>query len=997
MRSVGIRRNEVAELSALYALNVLDSEPEGEFEALVRAAAIICAVPVALISLVDADRQWVKANFGLPGFSELPRGMAFCAHTVLSDQLFEVADATLDPRFAQHPLVIGEPKLRFYAGAPVCLSNGHRVGSLCVLDDHARTLDDTQRELLQCMALAVARALECRAASPQLLQQVTERAQEELLRRQDDAVLRHRAERELLDERRRLADIIDATGVGTWEWNVRTGELRANARYAQLLGYTLDDPTTAAPMLASDWDEHIHPDDSSRSEHLLKQHFEQHSDRYACELRLLHSDGHWVWVMDRGQVISWGPDGAPEWMFGSRQDISERKQQDAALRESEAFLDRTGRLAGVGGWAFDFIDSHLTWSDETRRIHGAPPGYQPVLADALNFYSPEIQPVLKTAIGRALSVCEPWDMELPMVRADGVQIWTRSVGAVEFKDGRAARLVGAFQDITERKLLDLQLTAALAEAHDLYNNAPCGYHSLDADGKFLHVNATALAWLGCSREELIGKRRMPDFFTAEGRALFQQCFGKFRAERRVDGLEFELSVPQAAPRRVSVSATAVRDAEGNFLMSRTAMFDITESHAAKKALRELTAIFDNTSDFVIQTDRHGNIVYMNPSVRRATDIGADEPVTHLDYASFYTPETMRLCAEVITPTLKAGAPVWVGEAMVYLAGQRVVPVNQIVIAHRDSTGRIERYSAVLRDIGAEVEVKRQMLLQTATLRSVTEAIPATVAVVDMDGIYRFVNGAFERWCGMLRHEIIGQPARLVLGELECSRRWPWMERALAGESVNFVLDYPSEEGTTYLDLNYVPLHLDDGQVDGFVAVTQDITQQKQEELRLVQMAQRDPLTGLLNRAGFEQQMNQLLQAGQGAALAVLYIDLDHFKPVNDQHGHPVGDQVLQIFAKRLLALVRSTDAVARLGGDEFAIVLTDTAAEANAERVADDVLAAAHAPFKVDALTINIGASVGVAFNADPDTGWQGLVQRADNKLLAAKAGGRGRQVGAAR
>ena len=995
MRSAELRQDEEASLSALYALNVLDSDPEGEFEALARAASIICGSPMALISLIDADRQWFKANFCLPGFSELPRATVFCAHTVLSDQLFEVADAALDPRFADNPLVIGEPKIRFYAGAPVCLSNGHRVGSLCVLDHHARTLDDTQRELLRWLALAVARALEGRAQS-QLLQQAAERVQEELLRTQDEVTLRRRAERELLDEQRRLANLIDATGVGTWEWHVPTGEFRSNARYAQLVGHTPDDPATVMLMLASDWDEHIHPDDSPRAALLLQQHFEQHSDRYACELRLLHSDGHWVWVMDRGQVISRGPDGAPEWMFGSRQDISERKQQEAALRESEAFLDRTGRLAGVGGWAFDFIDNQLTWSDETRRIHGTAPDYQPVLADALTFYPAEAQLVLKAAISRALAVCEPWDMELPMVRADGVQIWTRSVGAVEFNDGRAARLVGAFQDITERKLLDLQLTAALAEAQDLYDNAPCGYHSLDADGKFLHVNATVLAWLGCSRDELIGKRRMTEFFTREGQALFHQNFGKFQSEGQLEGLEFELSAPQVAPRRVSISATALRDADGHFLMSRTAMFDITESYAAKRALRELTAIFDNTSDFVIQTDRHGQLAYMNPSVRRATDIGADAPVTHLDYARFYTPETMRLYAEVIMPAVNAGAPVWVGEATVYLAGQRAVPVNQIVIAHRDSEGRIERLSAVIRDIEAEVEVKHQMRLQTETLRSVTEAIPATVAIVGTDGIYRFVNAAFELWCGMPRAEIIGQPVRLILGEPEFARRMPWAKRAFAGETVNFVLDYPAADGTTYIAMSYMPLRLDTGVVDGFVVVTQDITQQKQEELRLSQLAQRDPLTGLLNRAGFEQHMDRLLQEGKGAGLAVLYIDLDHFKPINDQHGHPVGDRVLEIFAKRLLALVRSTDAVVRLGGDEFAVVLTNTVEESNAQRVADNVVAAARAPFKVGTLTITIGASVGVAFNADPDTGWQGLVQRADSKLLAAKAGGRGRQVGAA-
>ncbi|MGS0758241.1 PAS domain-containing protein, partial [Roseateles sp. GG27B] len=107
------------------------------------------------------------------------------------------------------------------------------------------------------------------------------------------------------------------------------------------------------------------------------------------------------------------------------------------------------------------------------------PDYQPTLVDAINFYPVEARPLLQAAIDRAVADGEPWDLELPLIRADGARIWTRSVGTVEFEDGLPTRLLGAFQDITERKQLDLQLTAALAEAHELYDKAPCGYHSLD--------------------------------------------------------------------------------------------------------------------------------------------------------------------------------------------------------------------------------------------------------------------------------------------------------------------------------------------------------------------------------------------------------------------------------------------------------------------------------------------------------------------------------------
>ena len=143
------RHNEAASLEALRSLEVLDTAHEAEFSALVQAASLACGAPISLISLVDADRQWFKANVGLPEASETPREVSFCAHAVLGDGLFVVPDACLDPRFADNPLVIGNPNIRFYAGAPIVVGGGHRIGTLCVIDRRPRELDASQRAILQ--------------------------------------------------------------------------------------------------------------------------------------------------------------------------------------------------------------------------------------------------------------------------------------------------------------------------------------------------------------------------------------------------------------------------------------------------------------------------------------------------------------------------------------------------------------------------------------------------------------------------------------------------------------------------------------------------------------------------------------------------------------------------------------------------------------------------------------------------------------------------------
>ena len=164
MPAAALPPDEAVRLAALQRLSVLDSPPEAEFDALVQAASLVCGVPISLISLVDADRQWFKANHGLPGASQTPREQAFCAHAILGPALFEVPDTTIDPRFVDNPLVTGAPDIRFYAGVPLTLADGQRVGTLCVIDRTPRQLTDHQRQVLQALGTAAARALETRRA-----------------------------------------------------------------------------------------------------------------------------------------------------------------------------------------------------------------------------------------------------------------------------------------------------------------------------------------------------------------------------------------------------------------------------------------------------------------------------------------------------------------------------------------------------------------------------------------------------------------------------------------------------------------------------------------------------------------------------------------------------------------------------------------------------------------------------------------------------------------
>lgn len=153
--------DEPHRLAQLRLLRVLDTEAEGAFDDLVQLAASVCETPIALLSLVDDSRQWFKSKVGLAACST-PRDAAFCAHAILSRDVLIVPDAKQDPRFAQNPLVLGEPGIRFYAGAPVVLPNGAAVGTVCVIDRQPRQLTSLQVQTLRTLRRTAAHLLELR-------------------------------------------------------------------------------------------------------------------------------------------------------------------------------------------------------------------------------------------------------------------------------------------------------------------------------------------------------------------------------------------------------------------------------------------------------------------------------------------------------------------------------------------------------------------------------------------------------------------------------------------------------------------------------------------------------------------------------------------------------------------------------------------------------------------------------------------------------------------
>ena len=306
--------------------------------------------------------------------------------------------------------------------------------------------------------------------------------------------------------------------------------------------------------------------------------------------------------------------------------------------------------------------------------------------------------------------------------------------------------------------------------------------------------------------------------------------------------------------------------------------------------------------------------------------------------------------------------------------------------------RIEGYVGSLDDITTLRESEVALLESEARLRTIADTLPAMIAYIDADQIYRFLNLAYEREFGLTGLQALGRSVRETLGAVRYGTVAPYIARVLAGETLSFEEEDDKEGIARCMEVIYIPqIGEDHPQVVGFHVMRQDITVQKREKQRLLQLAQVDALTGLSNRAGFVQKLADTMHASrqQRHLMAVMYMDIDRFKPVNDTHGHGTGDALLRAFAQRLTQTMRATDIIARLGGDEFTIIMEQITRPDDAALLAEKIVTAMQQPFELDGITVRISASIGLAFYRDEDISPAVLLQRADVLLYQAKQDGR--------
>ncbi|MCQ4164326.1 diguanylate cyclase domain-containing protein [Tahibacter harae] len=417
-------------------------------------------------------------------------------------------------------------------------------------------------------------------------------------------------------------------------------------------------------------------------------------------------------------------------------------------------------------------------------------------------------------------------------------------------------------------------------------------------------------------------------------------------------------------RRLQQAYDAYRDSEGRYRM-----------------------LADNSRDLVVRMRPDGRRLYVSPSAREMLGWAPEElaePRWELVH-----PDDRAPLHQAIADLAGAGGTARVTYRAQHRDGHYVwiEALAQLVIG--DDQGKEIVYSG--RDISARVAAENALDESRRLLLAVTDNVPALIAQFDRDVRYRFANAYYRRAFDLDPEDILGKTLAEVRGSEAQATVTSHIDAVLGGETVLFEGEVELQGRTYQFQSHYVPDRArEDGEVRGFYALTFDITALKQAQQELARLARYDSMTGVANRRHFDERLVLALARSQrhGTPLALFYLDIDHFKRINDTQGHGVGDEVIIEFARRLQASLRSEDLIARLGGDEFAILVEDAPSAAAAEMIAAKLVVAMHADLHTSAGEISITTSIGIAYG-QPGLDAIGLIAQADQALYAAKRAGR--------
>jgi diguanylate cyclase (GGDEF)-like protein/PAS domain S-box-containing protein len=417
--------------------------------------------------------------------------------------------------------------------------------------------------------------------------------------------------------------------------------------------------------------------------------------------------------------------------------------------------------------------------------------------------------------------------------------------------------------------------------------------------------------------------------------------------------------------------------------------------ALKNARRRAQVILDRSHEAFVAMDAHGVITEWNDSAVRIFGWTRQDAVgKRMTELIIPAKEQKNGLAGYLSTEAKSMLNKRLEWSAVRRSGEEF-PI-EITIASTGIDGDIS-FSAFINDISEHKRKEEALRQSRLQLRMVADNMPALISYVDTDERFVFANRTFYDWFGRSPEDTPGCTIREFVGEDGYNQAKPYIERALKGEKVTFERTHIDlAGGVRYNEATYLPDIDDAGVVRGMYVMVLDITQRTLMEQKLYEQATHDALTGLPNRSELTSRLEQAVQRvnRSGQELAIMFLDIDGFKAVNDSLGHHSGDELLREFAMRLKSAVRKSDTVARWAGDEFIVALEKSTLSIDAvHAVARKIMKAMEQPIVCGRVSRVVSTSIGIAFFKRGQETADELISRADAAMYVAKRHGKNRYV----
>jgi diguanylate cyclase (GGDEF)-like protein/PAS domain S-box-containing protein len=527
---------------------------------------------------------------------------------------------------------------------------------------------------------------------------------------------------------------------------------------------------------------------------------------------------------------------------------------------------------------------------------------------------------------------------------------------------------------------------------DFAELAADGFWETDASLRLTYVSRGFSAAMGLDNGQMLGRTPEQAYrLRFPGAPDLEAYMAPLRERRAFSGQLLELRDPEGKSRWLLNQGRPYWGSDDGFAGFRGIVHDVTAQYAAEEALRanehRLQAITENVPAIIAYLDREQRYRFCNGLVGRVAGL-ENSLLLGRTMREVRGEEVYAGLAPHVAAALRGEAVTFEGEGE-YENRHRFFQTSYVPDV--DASDEVTGFYAITFDI---TEVKQSQVALAGVsrrLKLITDNMPALISYIDAAGVFRFNNSAYEAWLGRPLATITGSHVSQVYDADTYRQIQPQIQRALAGESVAFELE-PSGSRQRHVSVNYVPEFAEDGRVRGIFGLIQDISELKRQAQQLRVLAENDALTGLPNRSRFEARLAEAIARSQrsGDLLALLFLDIDRFKAINDTLGHQAGDAVLQEFARRLCGCVRQTDGVTRLAGDEFVILLEGIHDRSEVACVAEKIVAAMTPAFDLANGAWNVSTSIGVAIRARDHLDGEALLRQADEALYAAKAAGRG-------